>query len=416
MRQRLTDSQYLNPNQPATIQGKKYLQFFALTMLVLMVSISTQSHAASDDQGGSSYTENRFAQTNDRAVTSELPYGLHCAPLRQQLSQLTGVMMRFDHLDRLRDDARAGELGLVGLLGEPPHDLRTQIANLQALSPTPVFFASDEESRSVQRLDSLIYRLPGTRGMLRAGAAEVTRIFNEYGASMRALGLHISFAPVADLGRGPGIGYRSFGTDADSVISMVNAVTDGFLSAGVLPVVKHFPGHGAASADSHDGRATTPPLHELTEQIRVFAQVLNRDVAVMVGHLETPELTRGQPASLSSPAIDGLLRQSLGFGGLVITDALGMSAITDYHDQASAGVKAIKAGADIALVSNLKAQRRLLDRLEQAVGQGDLSSERVAASLERVLKAKSALIEANPEHSNRQGLVCSDPVYTSQLP
>ena len=93
-----------------------------------------------------------------------------------------------------------------------------------------------------------------------------------------------------------------------------------------------------------------------------------------------------------------------------------MSAITDYHDQASAGVKAIKAGADIVLVSNLKAQRRLLNRLEQAVGQGDLSSERVAASLERVLKAKSALIEANPEHSNRQGLVCSDPVYTSQLP
>ena len=208
MYQCLADSRYLNSTRLSKTRRRRCLHFFALTTLVLLVAQSLQSYAASNHPATNLSIEHVLPDTDDRSVITALPYGLHCAPLRQQLSQLTGVMMHFDQLEQLHDEARAGELGLVGLLGNPSHDLPTRIAKLQALSPIPVFFASDEESRSVQRLDSLIHRLPGTRSMVRAGPAEVTRIFHEYGASMRALGLHVSFAPVADLGRGPGIGYR----------------------------------------------------------------------------------------------------------------------------------------------------------------------------------------------------------------
>ncbi len=410
--------------QRGVVQIAAFLHLVACMLLVATLLISERSHAAppTGDFGTAESSKNVFVDMSDRpdGIEShydfEPAYKFHCATLRQQLSQLTGVLVQFNQLNTLRDVARAGELGLVGLLGNPPQDLAVRIANLQALSPAPVFFASDEESRSVQRLESLIYQLPGTRSMVRAGAKEVTRIFREYGARMRALGLHISFSPVADLGRGPGIGYRSFGTDVESVTTMVNAVTEGFISAGVLPVIKHFPGHGLASADTHDTLATTPPLQELSEQMTVFAHTLNRDVAVMVGHLVTPQLTQGQPASLSSPAINGLLRQSLGFDGLVITDALGMSAITNKQDQAIAGVKAIQAGADIALVSTLDAQQRMLDRLEQAVDRGDLSRTRIAASLERVLAAKISLIAPGTDGIGAQRFSCSDSLHTSQSP
>ena len=314
-----------------------------------------------------------------------------CSGIRSKLAQMTGVMVPFEDFSRLEQVARKGEISLVGLLGEPDATLPAQIARLQSLSPIPLLFASDEESRSVQRLEKLIYKLPSTRRMVAQGSGCVRDLFEDYGTAMRSLGVHINMAPIADVGRGPGIGYRSFGKDPELVSEFGHAVVDGLVAAGVMPVVKHFPGHGSATADTHEVLATTPPLAALSPELNVFRSLMSQDVAIMVGHLIIPDLTAGQPASLSSVAISNLLRETLGFEGLVITDALDMSAITNSHSQSSAGLQAIVAGADIALVSTLAQQQRLLDKLEQAYNRGDLSPQRISESVQRVLDAKSRL-------------------------
>jgi len=314
-----------------------------------------------------------------------------CSSVRTKLAQMTGVMVPFEDFPRLEQVARKGEISLVGLLGEPDATLPAKIARLQSLSPIPLLFASDEESRSVQRLENLIFKLPTSRRMVASGSNSVRDLFEDYGRAMRSLGVQINMAPVADVGRGPGIGYRSFGKDPEQVREFGQAVVDGLLTAGVMPVIKHFPGHGSATVDTHEGLAKTPPLAGLMPELNVFRSLISNDAAVMVGHLVIPDLTSGQPASLSRTAITNLLRDTLGFDGLVITDALDMSAITDSHSQSSAGLQSIYAGADIALVSTLAQQQRLLDKLEQAYIQGELSPQRIDESIQRVLDAKTRL-------------------------
>ena len=313
-------------------------------------------------------------------------------------------MVTFEDLPHVAKYAGRGEISLVGLLGEPDNTLEQKIQDLQSVSTIPVLVGSDEESRSVQRLENLIYRLPSSRRMVASGVESVSTTFEDYGKRMRALGVQMSFGPVADVGRGPGIGYRSFGADADVVAKFSTSVIDGFAAAGVLPVIKHFPGHGMATADTHHRPAKTPPLSELEGQLMVFRELINKQVAVMVGHLLVPDLTNGLPASLSRPAISQLLRDDLGFEGLVITDSLDMSAITSLFSQAEAGLKAILAGADVALVSTLEAQQQLLDLLVRAVEQGRLDRSRVQQSLERVYQVKSNFF-SEQQHSNWQALI-----------
>ena len=336
--------------------------------------------------------ENFFAPADtDAEVSSAAAFSCDAQMTRRQLAQLTGVMVSFEDLSHVARYARRGEISLLGLLGEPDNSLEQKIEQLQAVSQIPVLVGSDEESRSVQRLENLIYRLPSSRSMVASGVASVSTTFEDYGKQMRALGVQMSFGPVADVGRGPGIGYRSFGTDADVVTKFSTSVIDGFTAAGVVPVIKHFPGHGMATADTHHRPAKTPPLAELQEQLMVFRELINKQVAVMVGHLLVPDLTDGLPASLSRPAISQLLRDELGFKGLVITDSLDMSAITSLFTQAEAGLKAILAGADVALVSTLEAQQQLLDLLVSAFEDGRLKSARVQQSLDRVYQVKSDL-------------------------
>ncbi len=329
-----------------------------------------------------------------------------CSSVRSKLAQMTGVMVSFEDFPQLEQVARKGELSLVGLLGEPDTTLPAKIARLQSLSPIPLLFASDEESRSVQRLEKLIYKLPSSRRMVASGSNSVRELFRDYGRAMLSQGVQINLAPVADVGRGPGIGYRSFGNDPEQVGEFAQAVVDGLVAAGVMPVIKHFPGHGSATVDTHKGLAQTPPLAALMPQLNVFRNLISNDAAIMVGHLVIPDLTSGQPSSLSRPAITQLLRETLEFDGLVITDALDMSAITDSYSQSSAGLKSIYAGADIALVSTLAQQQQLLDKLEQAYNNGDLSPQRIVESVQRVLEVKTRLVASTFKQVKLAHVLC----------
>lgn len=321
-----------------------------------------------------------------------------CLSQRQVLAQLTGVMVPYEDFASLYNGAKTGELSLIGVLGDPTaaesEQLRQAIAGLQAASPVPILFGSDEESRSVQRLDKVIYKLPSTRQLVDSEPFVIEEIYRDYASAMGVLGFHLAFGPVVDLGGGPGIKRRSFGSDARTVADTANAVITGLAMGGVHAVIKHFPGHGNVNVDSHDDLPTTQPLIAMSAELSVYRELFElwkNSVSVMVGHLNVPGLTGGQPASLSADAVTRLLRTEMGFNGVIITDSLDMGAIARESGQAVAGLRAIRAGADIALVSRWSEQKKLLDQLEQTVLNGELSWSSVEQSAARVLALKEQL-------------------------
>ncbi|WP_205875978.1 glycoside hydrolase family 3 N-terminal domain-containing protein [Mycobacterium camsae] len=280
---------------------------------------------------------------------------------------------------------------LPGPLGE--------IAN--AASPLPLAVGVDEEGGRVSRLRTLLDgRGPTAKEMGQTMTpAQVHDLALTRGRKMKDLGFTVDFAPVVDVTDEPDdsvIGDRSFGADPAKVTEYAGAYAQGLRDAKLLPVLKHFPGHGHGSGDSHTGGVTTPPLSELVANDLVpYRTLLNAiPVAVMVGHMQVPGLTGSDPASLSKAALD-LLRNGTGYGGppfngpVFSDDVSSMAAISDRFGVTEAVLKTLQAGTDIALWVTTKEVPAVLDRLEQAVSAGDLPVQQVDASLVRVAAMKA---------------------------
>lgn len=272
------------------------------------------------------------------------------------------------------------------MLGAPLADIAAQAG------PLSLAVSVDEEGGRVSRLAGVIGSQPSAHELAQTKTPdEVYGIALERGRAMRGLGITVDFAPVVDMTtQSAAIGDRSFGDDPQTVTDYAGAYARGLRDAGVLPVLKHFPGHGRASGDSHTGAVSTPPLAELQNDDLVPYRTLTAQppVAVMVGHMQVPGLTGGEQASLS-PAAYNLLRSEFGFGGLVYTDDLSsMAAINQQYGVAAAVLKSLQAGADVALWITTAEVPAVLDRLEQAVAAGELSQAAVDASVQRVAAAK----------------------------
>jgi len=265
-------------------------------------------------------------------------------------------------------------------------------------TPLPLAVSVDEEGGRVSRLAALIGTQPAPRVLAQTRTPEqVYQIALQRGQAMRGLGITIDFAPVVDVTDAPDdtvIGDRSFGADPTTVTDYAGAYARGLRAAGVLPVLKHFPGHGSGSGDTHTGSVTTPDLAALKDADLVPYRTLTAQhpVGVMVGHMQVPGLTGSEPASLSAPAY-ALLRSGgyggPGFGGPVFTDDLSsMRAISDRLGVAEAALRALQAGADVALWVTTAEVPAVLDRLEKAVDAGELSLSAVDASVLRIAAVK----------------------------
>jgi beta-N-acetylhexosaminidase len=272
----------------------------------------------------------------------------------------------------------------------------TEIAG--SAGPLPLAVSVDEEGGRVSRLASVIGTQPSPRVLAQTQTPEqVYQIALQRGQAMRGLGITIDFAPVVDVTTESDdevIGDRSFGSDPTTVTDYAGAYARGLRDAGVLPVLKHFPGHGHGSGDSHTGSVTTPPLADLQNNDLIPYKTLTTQapVGVMVGHMQVPGLTGSDPASLS-PAAYGLLRSGnyggAPFNGPVFTDDLSsMQAISDRFGVAEAALRGLQAGADTALWVTTAEVPAVLDRLEKAVAAGELSLAGVDASVLRMAAVK----------------------------
>jgi beta-N-acetylhexosaminidase len=264
--------------------------------------------------------------------------------------------------------------------------------------PLPLAVSVDEEGGRVSRLSGLIGAQPSPRALAESNTPEqVYSIALDRGTKMRARGITIDFAPVVDVtdaSDGSVIGDRSFGADPAKVTDFAGAYARGLRDAGLLPVLKHFPGHGSASGDSHTGAVTTPPIDALQADDLIPYRTLTTQtpVGVMVGHLQVPGLTGSDPASLS-PAAYALLRSGdyggPPFNGPVFTDDLsGMQAISDRFGPADAVLRSLQAGADVALWLTTAEVPAVLDGLERAVSAGELTMSGVDASVMRIVATK----------------------------
>ena len=194
-------------------------------------------------------------------------------------------------------------------------------------------------------------------------------------------------APVLDVASSAGASSRSYGPDAKTVIDYGLAYADGLAEGGVVPVAKHFPGHGTADADSHVRLPTTAALAEMRALDLVpFEAAVTRVPAVMMGHLDVPDLSDGVPTSLSAAATE-LLRDELGFDGVIISDDLTMGALRSISP-VEAAEAAVAAGSDLIIVGGLPDALLAATHLVEAVGGGRVERARIDEALLRVMSIK----------------------------
>ncbi|MFJ2032399.1 glycoside hydrolase family 3 protein [Streptosporangium sp. NPDC087985] len=279
-------------------------------------------------------------------------------------------------------------------------DVRQLVAltnGLQEASPEiPLLLGADQENGVVSRLAPLVTDIPGASVIGSTGDPSLARKAAKVtGTELRALGINLDFAPVADVNinpRNPVIGPRAYGSDPKKTALMVAAAVQGFHDAGIASTAKHFPGHGDTNVDSHSGLPVIQ--HSLSQWSRLdappFAAAIGRNIdAIMSAHVVMPKLDpSGDPATLSKPILTGLLREKLGFDGVVSTDALDMAGVRKKYGDGQVAVRAILAGVDLLLMppDYPKAYQAVL----AAVKSGKISAERLDQSVRRLLKLKAA--------------------------
>jgi len=261
----------------------------------------------------------------------------------------------------------------------------------------PILISTDQEGGRISRLPSRATKFPSNLIIGKRNSATLSyQIGSILGTEMKAYGFNMDFAPVLDVVTNPQntvIGDRSFGSNPDLVSTLGVATMKGISSSGVIPVVKHFPGHGDTSVDSHQelpvSNATLPHLHSF-ELLPFVKAIQNGASVVMMAHIKFPNVDpSGLPASLSEVFISDILRNELGFTGVVITDDLHMEAITKHYSVGDAAIKAVQAGADVVLVCHsLDEQEQAMNALVNAVKTGQISEERINESIKRIAMLK----------------------------
>ena len=277
-----------------------------------------------------------------------------------------------------------------------PEQITAYNALLQKAAEIPLFLGIDEEGGTVARLaNHSAFDLPQYQSAGAVGASgnpqDALEIGQTIGAYLGEYGFNMDFAPVADVNTNPNnpvIGNRSFSSDCNVAGQMAKAMAQGLEERGIVPVFKHFPGHGDTAQDSHEEVAYShKTLEELQNCEFIPFSGLTENQCVMVGHIALPEVTGDMtPATLSSEIVTGLLREKLGFRGLILTDSMVMEAITYNYSSAEASLLALEAGCQIILQP--ADFPSAFDGVVKAVEAGTFPEEQLNAVVLQILRFK----------------------------
>ncbi len=270
------------------------------------------------------------------------------------------------------------------------------IDDIKNTAHIPMFIAMDEEGGAVQRLKALTdIQATDVPPMLDLGNTKDLNLAYDVGKviaeELLALGVNLDFAPVLDVieNEESFMGNRSFGMDPTLVSQMGISLGNGLMDAGVIPVYKHFPGHGSTIVDSHyDLPVITKTKEELMQKdLLPFINAIEKKAPmIMIGHLAIPSISENMPASLSKEIIQDLLKEELHYEGIVITDALNMKALTNQYSEEEIYEMAIVAGADILLMP--KSSENAIQVIKNSIVQNGISEDRINESVRKILTIK----------------------------
>jgi beta-N-acetylhexosaminidase len=318
--------------------------------------------------------------------------------------------------ERVLRMVRDQEVGGVIVSAGSPTEVAVKLNALQGSARVPLLVGADLETGAGFRFRAPV-SLPGLielggasdfPPLMAIGASDDARFAYEMGRitaiEARALGVHLPFAPVLDVNNNPDnpvINVRSFGENPEAVARLGGAFVRGMQEWGALATGKHFPGHGDTRVDSHLDLPVIPMNRARMDAVELvpFRAAVDAGMgAIMTAHLAVPEVTGGAdiPATLSAPVLTTLLREELGFRGLVVTDALDMAAIDRRFPRGEAAVRALEAGADLLLMP--PDVGAAIDAIERAVRGGRLTEERLDRSVLHILRVKEAMgLHQRPE-------------------
>lgn len=302
-----------------------------------------------------------------------------------------------EYIDSLKSLIAERKIGGLIIFGGEVYETAHLTNALQKLAKVPLLIASDFERGAGNQIEGATL-FPSLMGVGATWSEEQAYLMGKITAlEGRALGIHMTYAPVADVNINPDnpiINTRSLGEDPEQVSRMAVAFIRGCQENGMIATAKHFPGHGDTDQDSHSVLPTIKGDRNRLDKVELypFKQAIKAGVqAIMTAHLHVPALdpTPGLPATLSPLIMTDLLRNEMGFNGLIVTDSMGMGGVTTLYEPEEAALKAVQAGVDMILLPPQPDE--VIESLIQAVRDGKISEQRINTSVERILKTKARL-------------------------
>ena len=323
---------------------------------------------------------------------------------KEKVGQLFMVGMEGTELDRdtaaFLKEYRIGGVVLFGRNIQSPGQVSVLTDRLRDLKSGPggvgMLIGTDQEGGRVNRLPGEQGKFPSARKLAANNDPnKVKEAAEQMALQLKEMGINLNFAPVLDVNSNPDnpvIGDRAFGDTPDVVSRMGMAFMQGTLDQGVIPVAKHFPGHGDTGVDSHtDLPVITYSMDRLESfELLPFGEAVKKGVPViMSAHILLPEIDGNYPATLSRAVINGILRERMGFDGVVVSDDLDMGAITGLYSPGEAAVTALKAGVDMLLIGHSReGMVEAFDAVVNAVADGDIAPSVIDGAVKRVLRLK----------------------------
>ncbi|AVP54061.1 beta-N-acetylhexosaminidase [Clostridium tetani] len=378
---------------------KKFNLFIVLLLINFAFLLGCGKNNKSNNRNINNETSKAPKLNNDNSMQVKL----NSMSLDEKIGQL--LIVGFDGYEankNIESLIKKNYVGGVILFGnnirsaEQTMKLTNSLKSINSKNKIPLFISVDEEGGRVSRMPKELEKLPSNKIIGEINNSNLSyNIGKIISKELTCLGFNMNFAPVLDINsnlQNPVIGDRSFGNNANLVTRLGIKTMEGLREGNIIPVIKHFPGHGDTSVDSHVGLPLiNHDMKRLNEfELIPFKEAINNNAdVIMISHILLPKIDSSYPATMSKIIIKDVLRNDLKFNGVVITDDMTMGAITKNFDISNAAIKSINAGTDIILICHgYDNEIYVINSIKEAVENNIITEDKINESVYRILKLK----------------------------
>ncbi|RXI47229.1 beta-N-acetylhexosaminidase [Clostridium tetani] len=378
---------------------KKFNLFIVLLLINFTFLLGCGKNNKSNNRNINNETSKAPKLNNDNSMQVKL----NSMSLDEKIGQL--LIVGFDGYEankNIESLIKKNYVGGVILFGnnirgaEQTMKLTNSLKSINSKNKIPLFISVDEEGGRVSRMPKELEKLPSNKIIGEINNSNLSyNIGKIISKELTCLGFNMNFAPVLDINsnlQNPVIGDRSFGNNANLVTRLGIKTMEGLREGNIIPVIKHFPGHGDTSVDSHVGLPLiNHDMKRLKEfELIPFKEAINNNAdVIMISHILLPKIDSSYPATMSKIIIKDVLRNDLKFNGVVITDDMTMGAITKNFDISNAAIKSINAGTDIILICHgYDNEIYVINSIKEAVENNIITEDKINESVYRILKLK----------------------------